>query len=289
MLFSMYSGFFALVRKYGIEQAAKTAAALGFSSVELFDKAGKESFSPTFPNVQAAARAREVLHQHGLSVSCYSVATTLVAPDSTLQKNAKAIDELKAYADMTAALGAPYLHHTLVLKMPLPTDAPRFDEILEPVAEAAAEVAHYCEGLGLTCLYEDQGMYFNGVEKFGRFFAKMQKRCPNVGVCGDMGNTLFVDESPVPFFRAFAPHIKHVHVKDYRMIVDQQSNTASLCSKGGTLLKDTVIGQGEIDIPGCLQILREHNYKGAFALEDPFCENYADSARAAFSLVEKHF
>jgi len=280
--FSMYSGFSSLVKKQGIENAAKFASSLGFSSVEFFDMARSDK-TPTFQSVEEAKTAKEILNKYNLLVSCYSVGVNLVTIEGNVQKNTEAIGSLKKFADIAAALGSPYLHHTLIINLSLPQGAPSYDEVITPVVDAACEVAGYCLNLGITCLYEDQGMYFNGVWGFGKFFALMKSKCKNVGVCGDVGNTLFVDESPVPFFEAFIGDIKHVHLKDYIVTVDEKSK---LCSRLGVYLKSTKIGGGNIDIESCIRLLNENGYNGALALEDDFTEDYKNSTFKTLEFIK---
>ena len=286
----MYTGFSSYVKREGIEYAAKIATEHGFSSVEFFDMAGNGDKPSTFHSVADALTAKQVLDRYGLSVACYSVGATLVTPDREMQKNDRVISDLKRYADMAAALGSPFLHHTLILDLVLSEDAPAFDDVLIPVVEAACEVANYCQGLGLTCLYEGQGMYFNGVDGFGRFYSEMKKRFPNVGVCGDVGNTLFVDESPVPFFQAFAEDIKHVHLKDYRMKNESSDgDSGTFHSRGGACFENALIGCGQLDIASCLNILKACSYRGAFALEIDYKKEYSQHVRQAFSVVRNCF
>ena len=40
--------------------------------------------------------------------------------------------------------------------------------------EAAAEVADYAKPLGVKCIYEDQGLFANGVDGFGAFYRQMK-------------------------------------------------------------------------------------------------------------------
>lgn len=279
--FSMYSGFSSLVKKHGIESAAGTAKELGFSSVEFLDAAGTLHRSPTFESVDEAQNAKIILDKYSLSVACYSIGATLV----TLDQNARVIDsvvsELKRYGDIAAALGSPFLHHTLILNLSLWDGAPTLDEVLAPTVDAACEVANYCQKLGLTCIYEEQGMYFNGVYGFGRFFGEMKKRCNNVGVCGDIGNVLFVDEEPLPFFETYIDDIKHVHLKDYRKVTTE----SKLKSHSGVCLESVPIGKGDIAITPCLNLLNAHGYDGALALEDDFINELPTT----FSYINKHF
>ena len=276
---SMYSGFSSLLKTHGIECAASLAASLGFSSVEFIDIIG--AGSPTFQNTDQAILARNILHKHALSVSCYSVGINLVNIESGIQKNPAAIAELKRIADIAASLGSPYLHHTLFVNLTLPHNSPSFDEMLYPVVDAAVEVAGYCKNLGVSCIYENQGMYFNSVCNFRRFFHLMKSYCDNVGVCGDVGNSLFVDEEPFPFFETFVDDIKHVHLKDYK----KTEHIRELKSRGGTYLENVPIGTGDIDIASCLKTLKKHGYSGAFSMEDEFI----DALPNTFSYLNKNF
>ena len=275
----MYSGFSSLVNKYGLEYAASFASFSGFSSVEFIDILGT-GFT-TFQDTDQALLARRVLHKHSLSVSCYSVGANLVNIESGVQKSSETIAALKKIAEIAAALGSPYLHHTLFTHLTLPPNAPSFDEVLYPVVDAAREVADYCKRLGISCIYENQGMYFNGVGNFKRFFHLMKTGCSNVGICGDVGNSLFVDESPLPFFEAFIDYIKHVHLKDYKKV----THTSELRSRDGAYLENVPIGSGDIDISSCLKALKKHGYCGAFSIEDEFIPELSTT----FSYLREHF
>ncbi len=256
MYYAIYDPFTDLVRARGVEEAALYARKHGFRAVEFLG-----TLYPPVPDVAAAREARRILEDHGLTVACYSVGTTLYrAPAEE--------DKLLRHAEIAAALGSPFLHHTLVATLrPLP-DEPSFDEVLADILPRAERVARFSAGLGLTCLYEEQGFYVNGIKHFSRFFGEMKRRCANVGVCGDWGNILFADERPEEFLRAFAGDIRHVHVKDYRVSVPTEVVDArALRSRTEAVLTDVPLGEGVVDAAACLSILREAGYNGALALE----------------------
>ena len=43
-----------------------------------------------------------------------------------------------------------------------------------------------------------------------------------IGICFDTGNTFPVAEAPLDFTRRVAPHVRHVHLKDYRVAVHRR-------------------------------------------------------------------
>jgi len=160
-----------------------------------------------------------------------------------------------------------------------------FDEALRLIVPVAVRVAKYAYSLGVRCIYEDQGRFFNGVEKFGAFFRAVKAACPYVGVCGDVGNILFVDESPVDFFQAFSKEIAHVHVKDYTPTERNEHSPEWSISPRGNAFRECVIGTGCVDLVSCLEILKAAGYTGAFAFENGPAEEYAIGVKKGQELL----
>ena len=280
MNFTMYTRWSDSVKSQGIDVAANKALQLGFSSVEFFDFVGKD-WIDTVPDIQTARAFRSILESRGLHTACYSVAACLYNPASADGIDRTAEQKLMRYAEYAAVLGSPFLHHTITLSTdhaPLP-----YEEMLATVLPAVVRVAKYAASLGIRCIYEDQGLYFNGVKGFGDFYRAVKAEEPSVGICGDIGNVLFVDESPIDFFRTFASEFAHVHLKDY---VDCAAGEVGACkTRGGRIIRDAVIGRGFIDTAACLQILKESGYTGAIALENSHREDYTMGVRAAMELI----
>ncbi len=259
MRFTMYDGFTELTRSRGIEQAAVYAVEHGFSAVEFLG-----TLTPPVANVAEAREARRVLEAYGLSVSCYSVGTTLFEAPAEEER-------LLHHAELAAALGSPYLHHTLYCSLTRSPDAPDYEAVFADVTPRALRIVRYAEALGLTCLYEEQGFYFNGIHRFGRFFRGMQAQARNVGVCADLGNILFADEAPEDFVRMFADDIRHVHIKDYRRSYQPPTDGSSAFrSANGAYLTECAVGDGDAQVAACLSVLRNAGYTGQYALEIGF-------------------
>ena len=281
MQFTMYSRFNATLAGLGAPATADYAADLGFSSVEVL-----EVTSPGHPSVipdrETAKTVRQALAERGLTVACYSVGTCIY-------RSPEAEESLRYQAEIAAELGSPFLHHTLIPWLKKPADAPSFEEALEITADAAARVAKYAAPLGITCLYEDQGLYANGVTGFGAFYREIKNRAANVGVCGDVGNVLFVDESPVPFFREFIGEIRHVHIKDYlyKTNISASPGMYWLETGNGSWVRDTMIGHGDLDIAGCMDILKKAGYDGALAFENEHPEPYEAGVKQGMDYLKR--
>ena len=280
MKYVMYTYFDRLVKENGFREALRIAKRIGFSGIEIIDGAVTAD-KAIFSSFDSAKEHRKILEEEGMTVACYSVGVTLY-------RSPAVTEGLKMHAEYAAALGAPYLHHTLCLDK---VDV-SYDEVLADVLPRAIEVANVCRSLGLTCIYEDQGFVFNGVDNFGRFFFAMKAVCDNVGVCADFGNILFADEDAPSFIEAFLPHIKHVHLKDYRKTSERDPN-ALRChqTKGGNYLVGVPTGSGSVSFEKGIRLLKQANYSGycAFEQELAFPEPFLSDTRVAMSSFNKLF
>lgn len=281
MRFAMYARFNSMAKRIGLEATADFAAEMGFSAVEILESTG-EGDPSLIPDVDTAKNAKEILSSRGLSVACYSVGTCVYhAPEAE--------KSLIRQAEIAAALDCPFLHHTLLPWLRHTEGMPTFDDGIAGAVEGAARVADAAKAFGIRCIYEDQGLYANGVEGFGVFYRQMKQRCSNVGVCGDIGNSLFVDEGAEKFFAAYAEEICHVHMKDYlRKSVKDAPGRYWLMTKGGNWLRDTMIGDGIVNFDTCMQILRGVGYDGVYALENEHPEPYEEGVKQAMQFLRRY-
>ena len=257
MKFAMYTYFGGLVRDFGFEEALKKAKAIGFSGVEIIDftiSLDKTSDSP----IKTAKKYREMAEREGMPIVCYSVGVSLYkAPEVT--------EALKLHAEVAAALGSPFLHHTLCLGS---AGGAGYEDVLADVLPRAIEVADYAKKLGITCIYEDQGMYFNGVEGYGKFFNAIKQRCDDVGICCDFGNILFADCGAPEFIDAFHNDIKHVHFKDYLILKEKDDREGRWhTTKQGDYLLGMPTGQGSVDFKKGFELLKRAGYDGFVSAE----------------------
>jgi sugar phosphate isomerase/epimerase len=264
----MYTEFYKALAMHGIAEAVKVASESGFDSVEMLDIRGAGWTSPL-----SVREARSLLEDKGLSVSCYSLAIDVIPFDkygNIVGDCDSAVETAKRSAETASNMGSPYFHHTLVtnLRPDLHRPKPPYDAVFETLVKAASEIAKACNDMGLTVLYEPQGFYVNGSENFGRFYCEMKRLGYDVGVCGDMANTLFVDEPPIEFYRNFAKDFRHVHLKDYKCFGKEIApDRKCLLSMDGRVYSETELGEGSVCFRECMKLLRSVGYDGAFSLE----------------------
>ncbi len=78
-----------------------------------------------------------------------------------------------------------------------------------------------------------------------------------IGMCVDTGNSFALCEDPMEVVRAYAPFAVSVHVRDQGVQVYED----------GFLFTDTALGQGFLDVPATVRILREVRPQVHFSLE----------------------
>ncbi len=272
---SMFSGFTRSCRDLGVPAAVEYAKLLGFEGVEPYPGVG-------FETTRDAEALGKLLQDAGLCAPCVSKAVNLNGPAGD-----DAVSDLKALADMTAAVGSPLLHHTLASGLrSAPVGAPSFESAFDDVVRRVREVADYCAQLGLRVIYEDQGFLFNGVERFDRFLNAVDR--DNIGVCADLGNIFFVGETPEHFIGAFSERVFHVHIKDYLYKPGSAPfpGRSWLRTRDGGYLRDTIPGHGVVDMVSCLYILRKAGYEGFYSFEFGGPEPYDAGIREAIGNLE---
>lgn len=244
-------------KKYAIEHSYS----LGFEGVEFFDNLFEDRIgNDTTCDLKTA---KKMLKERNLTVACYSILIPDIAsPDYTEEEILKNVYRNVDYA---AELESPFFHHTIVSKYYPTGDEEPFDEVFDRTIERVDKVAKYCNEKGLICLYEPQGLYYNGLNGLGKLLREMLARGNKVGICGDMGNSLFADTNPSDIYKTFKDHIKHVHVKDYHTSYKPISDIYK--SIGGRYLDDATPGEGIVDIEGCLNYIK--GYDGTISLESP--------------------
>lgn len=103
----------------------------------------------------------------------------------------------------------------------------------------------------------------------------VKDRHPKIGACVDTGHYLRSDENIVEVIEKFGSRIFGVHFKDVRTIRDAAEKEKLLkeltpgrakeLEKEGKIF--TILGEGELDVVGCLKALKKLNYQYGVSLE----------------------
>lgn len=281
----MFAFFNDLVCREGAADAVRFARACGFDTVEVLQPM-QPSARPVFKTPAHVEELRRELDAADMRCACFSVSSNVLANNLGESGDRSAVDELKQCADIAKTLGSPYLHHTLTLGyIPQSARMDSLEAIFPELTERAAEVARYANSIGLTVLYEPQGYYVNGLEGFAKFYDCMKRKGLDIGVCGDMGNSLYVNCAPDAFFARYAQEIRHVHLKDFYIedeVLNRRNAKASRSwdmIRDGRMITEARLGEGLVDMDACMAYLRKAGYDGAYATETFYWNNLTVSLR----------
>lgn len=236
----------------------------------IIDRAADQGFTAIEPfpcrELETVEQARQVgayIRDKGLAVSCYSTGCELLGPDY-----ADVMAQMRRRIDQAAAMGSPYFHHTIHPPLVLPRRGEAdFAQALSQAAPRVAELCRYAADRGVLCVYEDQGMCFNGVTAF-RALVEALGDAP-FGVVADVGNICFVDETAEAFIGQFSSRIVHVHIKDYLKKPGSGPCPGAgwYVTRAGDYLRDTIVGHGAVNFPAILRLLSQIGYDGWYSLE----------------------
>lgn len=230
------------------------AAEFGVSTVECLS-----CFEFETPDPEIARSLRDYADSKNVKFSCLSVHCNLAGENA-----AAAIARVKAYADVAAILGSPYLHHTIVCEDRDPEKVlPYREKYFEQGVRAVREIYDHAAAKGIRTIYENQGYLFNGVEGFGRFLKEVER---DVGVIADFGNSVQMGETIMDFVKAFAPRICHAHLKDVILTDDDPTGTG-LKTLDGRYKHEVRLGTGEVPFGEAVAVLREVGYQGYYTVE----------------------
>lgn len=124
-------------------------------------------------------------------------------------------------------------------------DKATFDLLDKLVAEYDIAIAIHNHGPGAR------------YDKISDVWDMIKDRHPKVGACVDTGHYLRSDESPVAAIQQFGKKVFSVHLKDVKTIDNN----------GKKEKKFTIIGEGDLDILGCLRALKANKYEYILAIE----------------------
>lgn len=115
-------------------------------------------------------------------------------------------------------------------------------ELVARIRAVLAEWGPRVDDLG-ACFAIENHQDFTSAELVG--FCRETR---GVGITFDTGNSFPVAEAPLDFARVVAPHVRHVHLKDYRV---------QFTAEGFRLVR-CAIGDGAVPFPELLAILQAH-------------------------------
>jgi inosose dehydratase len=256
-------------------------ARLGFAGSQL---------GSTFPRGEAL---RSALRRRGLRIAEVYACLPCTPDGPTIDARTAGIDKLRelhdAEGDVFVAalpLAADRVEHAgraSTPGVPRLTDAglDRVAGLLEDLANEAREIGHP------LAFHPHVGTYVETADETERLMAATDPDL--VGLCLDVGHWRLAGGDPVEAIDRYGARIRHVHLKDVDVAVAARLRTGEIPDFVAALRERifTELGRGELDLPGVIDALDRHEYRGWLIVEhDTSWRPAAESAAISRAIVE---
>ncbi|WP_443706268.1 TIM barrel protein [Saccharothrix luteola] len=225
-------------------------ASLGLRATEL----GPPDYLPTEPTVLKA-----LLDEHGLTL----VGGFLAVPLHTGEEST--VDEAGRVAALLAAAGAEVLVLAAATGLDGYDERPALtDDQWRTLVDTAALVRDRAADHGLrTALHPHVGTHVERAAEVERFLTDS-----DLDLCLDTGHLLIGGTDPVDLARRHPRRIGHVHLKDVRADIAATVRDGHLGYMAAVQQRMYVpLGEGDVDVPALVAILRDAGYTGWYVLE----------------------
>lgn len=227
-------------------------------------------------NEELIAEIKATSAEIDLPLSNYAVLGDLLKFDPDARH--AEVERLKRHIDVAAKLGLKFMRHDISsFRRPLESNTPVAFEREFPIAvETCRELADYASQFGITTLVENHGFFVNGSDRIIRLIEAVER--DNFGMLLDTGNFTCVDENCTVAVKKCAPLAKMVHLKDfYIRRADRLTGNGGLfrcdsgcwfsSNSGVSMLRGSILAQGDLDIWTILGIIRDSGYDGYVSVE----------------------
>lgn len=218
------------------------------------------------------------LADNSLKIACYAIGSNFAHEDG--EELEKQIKVAKKGIDVAAELGAPCIRifgGSLERKINSRFHDPSWgvfgstfsknktkEEVVDMCINAVAKLVDYAEEKDVILAVENHGGIPATIAECERFREKIKS--PYLQFNLDNGNFLSLGEDPVEAFSILADSAAHVHLKDIKKAPKGSRETYEPC----------VLGEGIVDLPGCIAKLKEAGYNGYCSIE---CEKETEDSQ----------
>ena len=238
----------------------REAKRIGADGVELLDFFYKD------PNSEREA-VKAALVENGLPCPIFSVANNFVKP--TAEERSAQTDRIRFGVDEAVFYGA----QTVRVFAGDVTEGVTFEQARTWIVDGLAVAADYAQERGKRLALENHGKLAGRSDQVRGLIEDVRAKCGHDAMCAnpDTGNFVLVDQDSLEAVGDLAEVAAMVHFKDF------VRGPGPYVSLAGTAFQGTVIGEGEVDLGGCVAALKQRGFQGWLSLEyegtgDPFGE-----------------
>jgi len=239
-----------------IDTVAK-AHEIGFEAIEFLDMLGNTQDE----RLEYAKKIRAEADRLGMVINAYTIGANLYR--ETPEECDAEVKHLCEKVDIAKALGCSVMRHDVCYKLGKTGNSRSFDLMLPTIAENARRITEYAATLGIKTCSENHGYISQDSDRVERLFNAVNH--DNFGLLVDIGNFACVDEDSAKAVSRVAPYAIHVHAKDMHLSPVKKEGYGQ--TRGCNYFKGAILGEGNIDVPKCLAILKRAGYDGYVSIE----------------------
>jgi len=223
----------------------------------------------------------EMLKKHCKEV-CLEISGYTIGADFN---NDNTVEYLKNEIKVAAALGADKMRHDICYSLP---EGKTYFDMIPEYAKKVTEVSEYAKQFGIKTCTENHGYISQDADRV--IALKEAVKSDNFGLLCDFGNFMCADETSIESVAKVAKYAIHVHAKDFKY---KSKDEVAECpagffpTRGGNYLCGCALGDGVVNVPKCVEIIKEANYNGYITLEfeGPF-NDPLDEIKKGFALLK---
>lgn len=238
----------------------RRAKDLGFDAVEFVDIIPHDDSSKE----DYAKKLGDECARLDMPIANYTVGADFIAGSNGDLK--AEIDEVCHQVNIAALLGAKSMRHDATQGFGAARGWRGFDDALPRLVEGCREVTEYAASFGIKTMVENHGFFCQDSVRVEKLVNSVQNE--NFGLLVDIGNFTVVDEDPAVAVGRTAPYALYVHAKD--IIIKNGSEMPGrgfFNSRGGSWLRCTVLGHGNVPVSNCMHALKAAGYDGYVGIE----------------------
>lgn len=225
---------------------------------------------------------KQTANNAGLELSNYAIGANFSGLDE--EEREQEIARVKREVDVCATLGIKRMRHDVAKSDDLSIS--NFLEELPGLVDACRQIADYAAVYGITTSIENHGFFVQHSDRVQAIVGAVAR--DNFRTTLDIGNFLCADEDPViavanNIHLASMVHFKDFYVRSARI----KPGAGWFSSSGGRWLRGAIVGQGDIDMPSIVEIVKRSGYDGYISIEFEGMEECKLGTKLGFDYVKR--
>ena len=261
------------------------AKEIGFDAIEFVNLIADPNVSVNDQKLEdqleLAKKFKEEADRLGMDINAYTIGANM-CKDTDYEDDMEFL-RLRGQLQVAKELGAKVMRHDALFQL---NRFRSFDLAIPTLAKNFRRVTEYAQTLGIKTCFENHGHICQDYDRCEKLFNAIDHN--NFGLLLDMGNFLCADNNPVMAYSRLAPYAIHAHAKDfsYANYNDGKPENGHF-TRGCNYIVGRPVGEGDVPVKQCIQILKKNNYNGYLSIEYEGAEDCIDGITRAFNNLKR--